>query len=498
MNDKQMLATRNPRTGETDHDMPVFDAEQVAAVAQALRQAQPAWAALPLADRLARLAQLADAMTADTAALAAAIAADTGRHNESVMEVQGTVGTIRRWLDDAPGLLAEETPYRSRVAHITVEPQRRPYGVAGIISPWNFPLILSMIDAVPALVAGCAVIVKPSEATPRFVAVLERIIARVEGLASVLRFVTGAGPTGEALVRHSDVVCFTGSVRTGRRVGLLAAEVFVPVHLELGGKDAAIVCADADIARAARALAWGSMGAAGQSCMSIERCYVQRSVYDDFVAALVAEVAGLQHCWPDISAGQIGPIISAVQVPIVQRHLTDALAQGARALTGGQVVQQGRRRLVRTHGVGGRHARDGGDDGRDLRRRPAGDALRRRGPGRGLGQWHRLRPVGLRVFAGPRSRARHRRAPGGRRHLDQRRGADGDGLRRAQAVLQALGPGRLAHGQTQPAALLSAAGLPRQRRHAIALVVRPRRHASTGLKTCLHNVAALLVSDMCS
>jgi succinate-semialdehyde dehydrogenase/glutarate-semialdehyde dehydrogenase len=341
MNDKQMLATRNPRTGETDHDMPVFDAEQVAAVAQALRQAQPAWAALPLADRLARLAQLADAMTADTAALAAAIAADTGRHNESVMEVQGTVGTIRRWLDDAPGLLAEETPYRSRVAHITVEPQRRPYGVAGIISPWNFPLILSMIDAVPALVAGCAVIVKPSEATPRFVAVLERIIARVEGLASVLRFVTGAGPTGEALVRHSDVVCFTGSVRTGRRVGLLAAEVFVPVHLELGGKDAAIVCADADIARAARALAWGSMGAAGQSCMSIERCYVQRSVYDDFVAALVAEVAGLQHCWPDISAGQIGPIISAVQVPIVQRHLTDALAQGARALTGGQVVNKG-------------------------------------------------------------------------------------------------------------------------------------------------------------
>lgn len=341
MNDKQMLATRNPRTGETDHDMPVFDAEQVAAVAQALRQAQPAWAALPLADRLARLAQLADAMTAHTAALAEAIATDTGRHNESVMEVQGTVGTIRRWLDDAPGLLAEETPYRSRVAHITVEPQRRPYGVAGIISPWNFPLILSMIDAVPALVAGCAVIVKPSEATPRFVAVLERIIARVDGLASVLRFVTGAGPTGEALVRHSDVVCFTGSVRTGRRVGLLAAEVFVPVHLELGGKDAAIVCADADIARAARALAWGSMGAAGQSCMSIERCYVQRSVYDDFVAALVAEVAGLQHCWPDISAGQIGPIISAVQVPIVQRHLTDALAQGARALTGGQVVHKG-------------------------------------------------------------------------------------------------------------------------------------------------------------
>lgn len=341
MNDQSTLATRNPRTGQTDGAMPVFDAEQVAAVAQALRQAQPAWAALPLADRLGRLAQLADAMTADAAALIEAISADTGRRNESAMEVQGTVGTIRRWLEDAPGLLAEEAPYRSRVAHITVEPQRRPYGVAGIISPWNFPLILSMIDAIPALVAGCAVMVKPSEATPRFVAVLERIVARVDGLASVLRFVTGAGATGEALVRHSDVVCFTGSVRTGRRVGLLAAEVFVPVHLELGGKDAAIVCADADIAMAARAVAWGSMGAAGQSCMSIERCYVHRSVHDAFVEALVAEVATLQHCWPDITAGQVGPIISAVQVPIVQRHLADALAKGARAMTGGQVVIKG-------------------------------------------------------------------------------------------------------------------------------------------------------------
>jgi succinate-semialdehyde dehydrogenase / glutarate-semialdehyde dehydrogenase len=329
------LPTRNPRTGQFDYDMPVFDAATVQAVAQRLRAAQPAWAALAPAARLEKLAVLAQA------ALVTAITTDTGRRSESIIEVMGTIGTIKRWLDDTPALLADLPQRRSRMPHVLIEQQRQPYGVAGIISPWNFPLILSLIDAIPALAAGCAVLIKPSEATPRFVPALERVIQRVPGLADVLQLVTGAGETGEALVRNSDVLCFTGSVRTGRRVAALAAEAFVPAHLELGGKDAAIVCADADLARAARALTWGSMGSAGQSCMSIERCYVHRSVFDSFVRLLAAEVRQLRHCWPDISQGQIGPIISTVQVPIVQRHLSDALAQGAVAVTGGQVIEQG-------------------------------------------------------------------------------------------------------------------------------------------------------------
>ncbi len=333
--------TRNPRTGEADHQMPVFDDAAVKAVAAGLRVAQPAWAASTSADRLAVLAQMAAALAAENEALVGAISADTGRRSESVVEVQGVIGTIQRWLADAPALLADVPQRRSRVPHVLIEQHRRPYGVAGIISPWNFPLILSLIDAIPALAAGCAVMIKPSEATPRFVPALRTAIDRVPGLADVLQLVTGAGPTGEALVRHSDVVCFTGSVRTGRRVAQLAAELFVPVHLELGGKDAAIVCADADLAIAARALAWGSMGSAGQSCMSIERCYVQRDVHERFVELLAAEVRALRHCWPDISSGQIGPIIASVQEPVVRRHLQDALAKGARAITGGQVLLRG-------------------------------------------------------------------------------------------------------------------------------------------------------------
>ena len=337
----QVMSVRNARTGELDYQLPVFSAEQVSSLAQQLRNAQPTWAALPVAERLEILTQFAAAIQAENDSLVVAVSSDTGRRHESAIEVQGTLNCIRRWVDDAPALLATEPPRNSRTPHITIEQRRKPYGVVGVISPWYFPLLLSLIDAIPALAAGCSVLIKPSEVTSRFVPALERAIARVPQLQAVIRIVTGPGVTGEAVVRNSDVLCFTGSVRTGRQVAKLAAEVFVPAHLELGGKDAAIVCEDANLGLAARALAWGSMGSAGQSCMSIERCYVQRQVHDQFVELLAAEVSALKHCWPDINSGQIGPIIAEIQVPIVERHLADALNKGAHVLTGGHVVTRG-------------------------------------------------------------------------------------------------------------------------------------------------------------
>lgn len=335
------LPIRNPRTGEIDHDLPVFSPEQVAAVAAGLRQAQPGWHSAGVTARLDAVAAFADAMLSEKEALVQALTADTGRRRESVMEVDGMIATLRRWLNDAPSMLADEAPRRSQVPHVLIEERKRPYPVAGVISPWNFPLILSLIDAVPALIAGCAVLVKPSEVTSRFVPVLERVIARVPALQPVLRFVTGAGATGEAVVRNSDVLCFTGSVRTGRRVGELAAQVFIPCHLELGGKDAAIVCEDADIAQAVRALTFGSMVNAGQTCMSIERCYVHRSIYERFCTALAESVGRLGHCHPGLDDGELGPIIAAIQAPIIARHLEDAYAKGARALTGGKLLKLG-------------------------------------------------------------------------------------------------------------------------------------------------------------
>lgn len=160
-------------------------------------------------------------------------------------------------------------------------------------------------------------------------------------LAAVLAYVTGGPATGEALVRAVDAVCFTGSVKTGRRVGLAAMEAFIPSFLELGGKDAALVLADADLHRTARSLAWGGMVGAGQSCMSIECVYVDATVAQPFTDLLVQREAALRHNWSDIHQGQIGPIIAAAQVDVVRRHLEQAQAAGARALTGGHVVQHG-------------------------------------------------------------------------------------------------------------------------------------------------------------
>lgn len=336
------MPTANPRTGQIDYQMPVYSAEQVEAIAQRLRAAQPSWFQSGVEFRLEALRAFGAAIKNEREALLQSLSADTGRWNESVIEVDSIVSVIERWATDAPALLMDAVPRpSSQVGKVTVVQRQQPFVLTGVISPWNFPLLLSLIDAVPALLAGSAVLIKPSEVTPRFVVVLDQIIEKIPALASVLKIVTGAGSTGEALVRNVDVLCFTGSVKTGQRVGRVAAECFIPAHLELGGKDPAIVCADADVDLAARALAWGSMVNGGQACMSIERCYVDVKIQDAFLAALSREVGALKLNDADIQSGQIGPIISQAQVSIIQRHLDDAYARGAKALVGGHVVQRG-------------------------------------------------------------------------------------------------------------------------------------------------------------
>ena len=336
------LDIRNPRTGQFDYYMPVFSAAAVANEVSQLRNRQPTWAGLPLQRRIDALRLFAERLRESRAPLLEALAADTGRWTESVLEFEGLLGIINRWCEDAPIMLAVPPSRPSRLLpRFEVAQRMQPYAVAAVISPWNFPLLLSMIDAIPALLAGCAVIIKPSEVTPRFVPVLERIVAGCGELANVLRFVTGDARTGDAVVRKADMLCFTGSVKTGRRVAVAAAEAFIPCHLELGGKDPAIVCDDADIRLAARALTWASMVNSGQSCMSIERCYVHRRVAGAFLSALTAEVSALTHCYPDQRGVGLGPIISLAQADIIRHPLADAYAGGAKALAGGQVVTKG-------------------------------------------------------------------------------------------------------------------------------------------------------------
>jgi succinate-semialdehyde dehydrogenase / glutarate-semialdehyde dehydrogenase len=334
-----LLEVRNPRSGQVDARIPIADAAAVQAEATRLRFNQPAWRAAGLKHRVSTLRCWAEALQSQAPTLVEALTQDTGRRALSRIEALSLQGLINRWTGQAEGVLARASPANQPTANpaITTSTLLRPYGLVGCISPWNFPLTLSTIDAIPALLAGCAVLVKPSEITPRFVEPLLETVRAAPGLGDVFGFVQGPGATGAALVDAVDMVCFTGSVATGRRVAEQAAGRFIPACLELGGKDPIIILASADPEKAAAVALRASVVNTGQACQSIERIYVARPIAEAFLAALVAQAQAVRLNAPDIAVGDIGPFISAAQAGIVQAQIEDALAKGARALTGGVV-----------------------------------------------------------------------------------------------------------------------------------------------------------------
>jgi acyl-CoA reductase-like NAD-dependent aldehyde dehydrogenase len=213
----------------------------------------------------------------------------------------------------------------------------RPYPVVGIISPWNFPLILSAGDGIPALMAGAAVVIKPSEFTPLELMEVIRGWKEEVGGPDIIDYVNGTGDTGGALIDNVDYMHFTGSDRTGRIVMKRAADTLTPVSLELGGKDPAIVLADADMDRAVNACAYGGFVNTGQVCMSIERIYVEEPVYDVFVNRLADSVRELRQGADGRSyEAEQGAMTSPAQIDIVSDHVEDARSKGARILTGGK------------------------------------------------------------------------------------------------------------------------------------------------------------------
>jgi succinate-semialdehyde dehydrogenase / glutarate-semialdehyde dehydrogenase len=331
------MKVRNPRTGERDYEIAPLDRAGVDAVAGRLRAAQPDWAAKAPEERADALRALAAAIVERRDAIAAALTVDTGRRAISAIEVDGTVRLLERWAAAAHDLIAraESKPRPSATPGITVTTRLVPYPLVGVISPWNFPLTLALIDAVPALAAGCATMVKPSEVTPRFIGPLMGAVAAVPELP--LAVVEGDGATGAAMIDAVDYVAFTGSVATGRKVAAAAAAAFIPASLELGGKDPMIVLASADPVWAAAVALRASVVNTGQACQSIERIYVAREIAPAFLDALVAGAQAARLNAEDIGAGEIGPFIFERQAAIVQAQIDDAVARGARVLAGGRV-----------------------------------------------------------------------------------------------------------------------------------------------------------------
>jgi succinate-semialdehyde dehydrogenase / glutarate-semialdehyde dehydrogenase len=334
------IELRDPRTGESDGTIAATTREELATAAVKLRAAQPTWNALGVDGRADALRHWKTACETRRDDIITALAADTGRMRESIQEFDAFLGTIERWATLAPKLFAENRRFTSTLGFIDIDKNLRPYQLAGIISPWNFPLVLSTIDALPALMAGTAVLLKPSEVTPRFVVPIRDALRDVPELASVFEIAIGDGSVGAQMIPLVDLICFTGSVPTGRKVGAAAAAQFIPAFLELGGKDPAIVLAGADLDHASTALLWGATSNAGQACQSIERIYVDASVHDEFVDLLSRKAARIGLCFPTYDTPGLGPIIAERQVPTIERHLADAQAKGAVVTAGSTEVER--------------------------------------------------------------------------------------------------------------------------------------------------------------
>jgi acyl-CoA reductase-like NAD-dependent aldehyde dehydrogenase len=331
---------RRPADGSVIQTVPIDSAESVSAAASRVRDAQPAWDAIGFAGRRRWLESLRDWILENQDRLDDLMQAESGKvRADAALEAFYCLEAINFWADQGPKMLADEvvSPHSPMLRAKRYKIAYRPYGLVGIIAPWNFPIILSLGDALPALMAGNSVLIKPSELTPLTLMEIVRGWREDLGAPNVIEVVNGMGETGGALIDESDYVQFTGSERTGKVVMKRAAETLTPVSLELGGKDPLIVTRDADVERAANAATWGGLANTGQICISIERVYVEEPVYDEFVSKVQANVQRLRQ-GADATAytNEVGAMTSPAQVEIVADQVEDAREAGARVLTGGR------------------------------------------------------------------------------------------------------------------------------------------------------------------
>src|SRR5437868_2202485 len=338
------IPVENPATGEIIASVPDLGPEVVAEIAARGRAAQPAWEAFGF-DGRARVLLRAQKWLMDNAEqVVSTIVSETGKTFEdaSLAEIGYAGNAFGFWAREAPNYLGDE---RVKSSQVLVKGKKilmryRPLGLIGVIGPWNYPLTNSFGDCIPALAAGNSVILKPSEITPLTSLLMAEGLRECGLPEHVLQIATGRGGTGAALIEHVDMIMFTGSTRTGRKVAEAAARRLIPASLELGGKDPMIVLSDADLERAANFATYYSMQNAGQTCISIERVYVEESVYQEFVDKVSEKVRALRVGKPEgYGTVEVGAITFPPQLQTIKDHVADAVQKGARVLTGGQERQ---------------------------------------------------------------------------------------------------------------------------------------------------------------
>jgi acyl-CoA reductase-like NAD-dependent aldehyde dehydrogenase len=342
------IQVENPATGEIVGTVPNLSAADVAAMAVRGRAAQVGWEAMGFEGRGRVLLRAQKWLLDHGDRVVRTIISETGKawEDAQLAELGYGAGAFGYWAKQAPEMLADERVHSSNpfVVGKKLVVRYKPLGLVGVIGPWNFPLTNSFGDCIPALAAGNAVILKPSEITPLTSLLMKEMLDECGCPEDVFQVATGEGATGAALIDEVDFIMFTGSTRTGKKVAARAAERLIPVGLELGGKDPMIVLADADVERAANAATYYSMMNAGQVCISVERVYVEEPIYDEFVAKVTEKVKALRQ-GPSSGPGavDIGAVIFPPQLDIVEAHVKDAVDKGARVLTGGHGSRDGGR-----------------------------------------------------------------------------------------------------------------------------------------------------------
>lgn len=337
------IICHNPATGEETGRAPLFMPEEVARAVDRAREAQPAWAARSFPERGHIIMEARRIILRELDEIALLISRETGKAmTEAIsLELTPALDLMQYFARRTAGLLSPRSIdigqywFMGRASYEIYKPM----GVVGIVSPWNFPWGTPLGEVVISLMAGNTVVLKPSELTPLTALKIKNVLTRAGLPDGVLQVTTGDGSTGAALVASGvDKILFTGSVATGKRVAEAAAKYLIPVVLELGGKDPMVVLDDANIENAARGAVWGAFANSGQSCSSVERCYVHETIAERFISRVVEETKRLRQTVGTDEACDIGSMSSERQLRIVERHVYEATAAGAVVLTGGERV----------------------------------------------------------------------------------------------------------------------------------------------------------------
>ena len=336
-----VVRVQNPATGRLLADVPSLDREATLKLVGRARAAQAAWRAAGFAARGALMRDMRKWLIDNRRQVIQTLVDENGKpYEDAQLEFFYCADALGFWARQAPKWLADERerPHSPLLLGRKVINRYIPYGVVGVIGPWNYPLLNNFGDAIPALMAGNSVVLKPASITP-LSSLLMAEGMRVVGVPEDVFLVgTGCGSTiGRALVDSVDMLHFTGSTQVGKQLMEQAAKRLLPVTLELGGKDPMIVLRDANLERAANAAVWGALQNAGQTCISIERVYVETDAYEPFLARVLEKVARLRQGLPDgPGTVDIGAITSAEQVDVIEEHLRGAVGKGARIETGGK------------------------------------------------------------------------------------------------------------------------------------------------------------------